>query len=63
MSDLDPRLNAYRPDLADVSLEGRVAAARFTAGRPAQLRCGVAAWPAIFGVNTLLYSSDYKVKC
>ncbi len=43
MPDPDPRLNAYRPDLADVSLEGRVAAARFVAGRPAQVRRGVAA--------------------
>ncbi len=43
MTDLNPRLNAYRPDLADVSLKGRVAAERFTAGRPAQVRHGVAA--------------------
>jgi len=43
MSELDPRLNAYRPDLADESLEGRVAAERFTAGRPAQVVRGVAA--------------------
>ncbi len=43
MSELNPRLNAYRPDLADVSLEGRVAAERFTAGRPAQVARGVAA--------------------
>ncbi len=43
MADLDPRLNAYRPDLAAESLEGRVVATRFTAGRPAQVRCGVAA--------------------
>ncbi len=39
---LDPRLNAVRPDLADKALEGRVAAARFVEGRPAQLRVGVA---------------------
>jgi cell wall-associated NlpC family hydrolase len=43
MPDLDPRLNAYRPDLADAALEGRVAAARFVAGRPAQVARGVAA--------------------
>jgi cell wall-associated NlpC family hydrolase len=43
MSNLNPRLNAYRPDLADVSLEGRVTAERFTAGRPAQVARGVAA--------------------
>ena len=43
MPDLDPRLNAYRPDLADAALEGRVAAARFTAGRPALVARGVTA--------------------
>ncbi len=43
MPDLDPRLNAYRPDLADAALEGRVEAARFVTGRPGQVRCGVAA--------------------
>jgi len=42
MTELDPRLNAYRPDLAAVSLEGRVEAARFVTGRPAQVACGVA---------------------
>lgn len=31
---LDPRLNAYRPDLADIRLKGRVEAARFVEGRP-----------------------------
>jgi cell wall-associated NlpC family hydrolase len=30
---LDPRLHAYRPDLADSALKGRVEAARFVAGR------------------------------
>jgi cell wall-associated NlpC family hydrolase len=43
MSDLDPRLNAYRPNLADATLQGRVESARFTAGRPAQVARGVAA--------------------
>jgi len=43
MSELDPRLHAFRPDLADAALDGRVAAARFVAGRPAQVACGVAA--------------------
>ncbi len=42
MSELNPRLNAYRPDLAAESLKGRVAAERFTAGRPAQVARGVA---------------------
>src|SRR3954466_9115815 len=32
MAALDPRLNAYRPDLADARLDGRVGAARFVAG-------------------------------
>ena len=31
---LDPRLHAYRPDLADVRLEGQVSAARYAEGRP-----------------------------
>ena len=32
MTDLDPRLHAYRPDLADVRLKGKVAAKRFVEG-------------------------------
>jgi cell wall-associated NlpC family hydrolase len=43
MEDLDPRLHAYRPDLAAASLRGRVRAAAFTAGRPMQLRRGAVA--------------------
>jgi cell wall-associated NlpC family hydrolase len=31
---LDPRLHAYRPDLADARLEGTVSAARYVDGRP-----------------------------
>jgi cell wall-associated NlpC family hydrolase len=31
---LDPRLHAYRPDLADARLEGHVSAARYVEGRP-----------------------------
>lgn len=31
---LDPRLNAYRPDLADVRLRGHVESARFVEGEP-----------------------------
>ncbi len=42
MSDLDPRLNAYRPDLAAESLRGRVEAMRFVTGRAAQVHRGVA---------------------
>ena len=34
---LDPRLNAYRPDLADARLEGTVEAQRFVAGWRAQI--------------------------
>ena len=34
---LDPRLNAYRPDLADERLQGRVEATRFVAGWRAQV--------------------------
>jgi cell wall-associated NlpC family hydrolase len=41
-TELDPRIHAYRPDLAAESLRGQVAAARFTAGRPAQVLRGVA---------------------
>lgn len=37
---LDPRLNACRPDLADARLRGKVAAARFVAGRPARVVAG-----------------------
>ncbi|MDJ0607913.1 MAG: NlpC/P60 family protein [Kiloniellales bacterium] len=44
MSDdqLSPRLNAYRPDLADARLEGRVEAAQFVAGRRRRVAVGVA---------------------
>lgn len=38
MADLDQRLNAYRDDLADVALEGKVKAREFIAGRPARVR-------------------------
>jgi cell wall-associated NlpC family hydrolase len=34
MTGLDARLNAFRPDLADMALKDRVEAARFVAGRP-----------------------------
>lgn len=40
MSKPDPRLNAYRPDLAADSLRGQVEAARFTAGETRQVRRG-----------------------
>jgi cell wall-associated NlpC family hydrolase len=35
--DLDPRINAFRPDLADARLEGKVASARFVAGTPSRV--------------------------
>src|ERR1700722_11295375 len=35
MTTLDPRLNAYRPDLADERLRGKVMSARYVAGEPA----------------------------
>ena len=41
MTMLDRRLNAYRPDLADERLTGRVEAARFTAGTPMQVSASV----------------------
>jgi hypothetical protein len=37
---LDPRLHAYRDDLADARLRGRVAARRFVEGRPARVVTG-----------------------
>lgn len=37
MIELDRRLNAFRPDLADIRLEGRVEASRFVEGRPARV--------------------------
>ena len=39
---LDPRLNAYRADLADERLRGIVAAARYVAGRAARVVAGIA---------------------
>ena len=42
MSELDPRVNPYRPDLAAARLEGRVAAARFAEGTRRQVVRGVA---------------------
>lgn len=42
MTKLDPRLNAYRDDLADARLRGQVAAPRYVEGRPAQVVAGCA---------------------
>ncbi len=42
MTQLDPRLHAFRPDLAARNLSGRIEARRFVAGSPAQVRRGTA---------------------
>ncbi|WP_028739384.1 NlpC/P60 family protein [Rhizobium mongolense] len=42
MTMLDRRLNAYRPDLAEASLEGKVEALRFVSGTPARVAVPVA---------------------
>ncbi len=42
MVELDPRIHAYRPDLAAESLRGQVRAAQFVTGQPAQVAWGVA---------------------
>lgn len=42
MTALDRRLNAFRPDLADVRLKGQVDAERFVEGQPAQVTAPVA---------------------
>ena len=41
LTHLDPRLNAYRADLAAAALEGRVPASRFTEGRQAAVARGI----------------------
>jgi len=40
---LDPRVNVFRPDLADARLEGEVAADRFVAGEPRRIVAPLAA--------------------
>ena len=40
MTDLDPRLNAYRPDLADAALRGQIDATSYTEGRPGRVAAG-----------------------
>ncbi|MBO6900584.1 MAG: C40 family peptidase [Rhizobiaceae bacterium] len=42
MTDPDRRLNAYRPDLADIRLKGKVEAANFVAGDAAEITVAVA---------------------
>lgn len=43
MTALDPRVNAWRPDLADVRLRGRVEATRFVEGRVREVATSVTA--------------------
>ena len=40
MTELDPRINAYRPDLADTELKGRIEAAAYSAGVPGTVLSG-----------------------
>jgi cell wall-associated NlpC family hydrolase len=40
LTDLDPRLNAYRRDLADVALRHRIDAPNYTEGRPGRISAG-----------------------
>jgi hypothetical protein len=42
LSARDPRLHAFRSDLADARLEGQVSAERFATGRPARISVAVA---------------------
>lgn len=55
---LDRRIHAFRPDLAEASLQGRVEAQRFTKGTPAQVRVpkiALRAKPDVFcGLDTEL---------
>jgi len=60
MSQLDPRLHAYRADLAAESLRGQVSAPRYAPGRPAQVVCGVADVRRRPAVSTLL---DTQLLC
>jgi cell wall-associated NlpC family hydrolase len=66
MTDPDPRLNAFRDDLADARLKDRVAAARYVEGRPAGIARGVADLrrrpDAAAGLDTqLLYGEPVRV--
>ena len=66
LTTLDARLNAFRPDLADVRLEGKVEADHFVAGWPARITAAVAdirkAPGPGAGVNTqFLFGDDVLV--
>lgn len=70
MTQLDKRLNAFRPDLADSALRGQVEARRFTDGEPATVRVPLAdlrrrpgsdqplETQALFGEETLVFEDD-----
>ena len=63
---LDRRLNAFRPDLAEKSLEGQVDALRFIDGKPARVSASVAAMrpkpDAASGIDTeLLFGEPVSV--
>jgi len=62
----DRRLHAYRPDLAEADLVGRVQAARFTAGEPARVVVGRASLkeeprPSARQGSELLFGEDVTV--
>jgi cell wall-associated NlpC family hydrolase len=40
LTDLDPRLNAFRRDLADAALRNRIDVPRYAEGRPARIKAG-----------------------
>ncbi|EPF00254.1 C40 family peptidase [Rhizobium grahamii] len=66
MTMLDRRLHAYRPDLAEAGLEGRVEALRFVAGTPARVAVpvvGLRPAPDLAkGIDTeLLFGEDVTV--
>ena len=66
MTMLDRRLHAYRPDLAEAGLEGKVEAARFVSGTPAHVCVPVIALrpePDLArGIDTeLLYGEDVTI--
>lgn len=66
MTKLDRRLHAYRPDLASENLRGKVDAARFVEGRPAQICAPVVdlrpAPRADSGIDTqLLHGASVRV--
>ncbi|MFC5385217.1 NlpC/P60 family protein [Aquamicrobium segne] len=66
MTSRDPRLHAFRADLADIRLEGQVEAQRFVAGQPARISVAVAdvrsAPREDAGINTqFLFGDDVLV--